>query len=307
MKAPPSPGRAATASERPAVAAALECQHRRRVIRHQPSPCPAALAASGPFAIGSTRHASPKCGERRARQPRAQRSTQAGLAAAGTQARGAIGALVLHVGSRWERSQPARGRRPRPRSAAPRRQPAAVERGWPAPEPAARCRRVDRGTRCRTDAGAGPSRQASARSTRGPCRPRPGPAMLRAIAATAALAWSMHRACAAPRDSASSAAAPLPANRSRKRLPRRGGSPCSRMPNSASRARSLVGRVAKPSGASIRRPRWRPAMIRRLTRRRAAAARWTRARAAARPWRRPARAAPWPAPPRPSAWAGWPS
>ena len=43
--------------------------------------------------------------------------------------------------------------------------------------------------------------------------------------------------------------------------------PCSRIPNSASRARSLVGRVARPAGVSIRRPRCRPAMIRRLTRR----------------------------------------
>src|SRR3954470_4551139 len=86
--------------------------------------------------------------------------------------------------------------------------------------------------------------------------------MLARIASTAGRARSTRRASAAPRESASRPTAPVPANRSRNRLPRSGGTPCSSMLSRASRARSLVGRVSRPGGATRCRPRCRPAMIR---------------------------------------------
>ena len=114
-------------------------------------------------------------------------------------------------------------------------------------------------------AGAGPSRQASARSTVTRSA-SPSAAMLRPIAATAATGL-------VDAQGLGGAARRRPPAR-RHRCPRTGrGSGCRAAaagrarasPNSASRARSLVGRVARPSGVSIRRPRCRPAMIRRLT------------------------------------------
>src|SRR5581483_8996932 len=71
----------------------------------------------------------------------------------------------------------------------------------------------------------------------------------------------MSVACSAPRDSASQAIAPVPANRSSTWLPTSGAGSsreCWRMLNSASRARSEVGRVAATAGTSSRRPRRLP-------------------------------------------------
>ena len=92
--------------------------------------------------------------------------------------------------------------------------------------------------------------------------PSASAAMLARIASSAGRARSTRRASAAPRESASRPTAPVPANRSRNRLPRSGGTPCSSMLSRASRARSLVGRVSRPGGATSRRPRCRPATIR---------------------------------------------
>ena len=87
-----------------------------------------------------------------------------------------------------------------------------------------------------------------------------------ALRATASL--SMKVAWAAPRDSASSPSAPLPAKASSTRAPCSGdvpsaaNDPCSRMLNSASRVRSAVGRTSSPAGASMRRPLCLPPTMR---------------------------------------------
>src|SRR5206468_7817588 len=65
---------------------------------------------------------------------------------------------------------------------------------------------------------------------------------------------------AAPRLAASSPSAPDPAKRSRTAAPSSTWRAWS-APNSASRTRSLVGRVSEPFGVSIRRPPAAPAMI----------------------------------------------
>src|SRR6185437_13006237 len=84
--------------------------------------------------------------------------------------------------------------------------------------------------------------------------------------ARAPRSFSMNEACAAPRDSASRPKAPVPAKASSTRASsytgRSAKRPCARISNSASRARSLVGRTARPSGALSARPRCLPAMMR---------------------------------------------
>ena len=68
-------------------------------------------------------------------------------------------------------------------------------------------------------------------------------------------------AWAAPRDSASSPSAPLPANRSRQRLP---GTLAISQLNRVSRTRSGVGRMPPSPGKRMRRPRHSPPMMRRV-------------------------------------------
>ena len=87
------------------------------------------------------------------------------------------------------------------------------------------------------------------------------------MASAARRSLSTNVTCAAPRDRASSPSAPLPANKSSTRaLSMRG---CSQL-NRVSRTRSGVGRISTPAGNRSRRPRCRPAMMRR-TRERAPA------------------------------------
>jgi hypothetical protein len=74
---------------------------------------------------------------------------------------------------------------------------------------------------------------------------------------------------AAPRDRASTPSAPLPANRSTTRAP----TTAARLPralNTASRTRSVVGRVRAPGGATSVRPRAVPATTRIVARYRVA-------------------------------------
>src|SRR5580700_337581 len=66
----------------------------------------------------------------------------------------------------------------------------------------------------------------------------------------------------APRDSASRPTAPDPAYRSSTRVPVSGPTIEVTVPNRPSLARSLVGRVARPSGTASRRPPASPAMTR---------------------------------------------
>ena len=87
------------------------------------------------------------------------------------------------------------------------------------------------------------------------------------MAAAARRSFSTNVTCAAPRDSASSPSAPLPANRSSTRAWSMRG--CSQL-NRVSRTRSGVGRISTPAGNRSRRPRCRPPMMRR-TRERAPA------------------------------------
>ena len=63
----------------------------------------------------------------------------------------------------------------------------------------------------------------------------------------------------APRLNASMPTAPVPAYKSKKRLP---GTRGPKIENKASRTLSDVGRSDLPSGALRRRPRWEPAMTR---------------------------------------------
>jgi len=67
----------------------------------------------------------------------------------------------------------------------------------------------------------------------------------------------------APRESASSPRLPLPANRSRMRAPASHGTSVAK---SASRTRSSNGRVPRPRGAPMRRPRSSPPMMRMTSR-----------------------------------------
>src|SRR5580700_8748112 len=88
-------------------------------------------------------------------------------------------------------------------------------------------------------------------------------ARLRRSAASAARSVSIKAARAAPRDSASMPSAPVPAKASStfssaNGRPAAANSPCDKMLNSASRARSLVGRTASPGGAMSRLPRCLP-------------------------------------------------
>src|ERR1700722_12162008 len=92
-------------------------------------------------------------------------------------------------------------------------------------------------------------------------------AILLRMAASAARSLSIKIAAAAPRDKASRPSARVPAKASRtlssaNGRPLAANSPCERMLNSASRARSLVGRTASPGGATSRRPRCLPPTIR---------------------------------------------
>jgi hypothetical protein len=83
----------------------------------------------------------------------------------------------------------------------------------------------------------------------------------------ASMAWSAGRAdstrvaCAAPRDNASNARAPVPAYRSRTVAPAKARSE-PRIAKTASRTRSDVGRVALPRGASSVRERCSPPVMR---------------------------------------------
>src|SRR5207237_1395530 len=95
----------------------------------------------------------------------------------------------------------------------------------------------------------------------------PSAAMLRRNAASASRPSSIKAAALAPRDRASSPKAPVPAKASSTGRPAKGRpaaakSPCERMLNKASRARSLVGRTASPGGAVRRRPRCTPPTMR---------------------------------------------
>src|ERR1700722_2205419 len=92
-------------------------------------------------------------------------------------------------------------------------------------------------------------------------------ARLRRSAPSAARSVSIKAARAAPRDSASMPSAPVPAKASTTFPPANGRpaaakSPCDRMLNSASRARSLVGLTASPGGATSGLPRCLPPMTR---------------------------------------------
>src|SRR5215211_414292 len=91
--------------------------------------------------------------------------------------------------------------------------------------------------------------------------PRSRASRLARITATAGAACSTSTAEAAPRDSASMARAPVPANRSSTRVPST-RSPST--PNRASLTRSLVGRVSRPGTARRRRPPRRPPTTRKL-------------------------------------------
>ena len=90
--------------------------------------------------------------------------------------------------------------------------------------------------------------------------PRPTASRRARSSRAAVTSRSTNVACAAPRDSASSPSAPLPANRSRQRAP------CARVPsqlNSVSRTRSGVGRSPSLAGKRSLRPRQLPPMMRR--------------------------------------------
>src|SRR5579875_1211998 len=106
-------------------------------------------------------------------------------------------------------------------------------------------------------------------------------------AARAARSCSMKLAWRAPRDSASSPNAPVPAKASSTIASMHASCsakrPCARMSNTASRARSLVGRTARPAGAMSARPRCLPAMMRIAALCRVAAHRFARAFAGTRP------------------------
>ncbi len=104
---------------------------------------------------------------------------------------------------------------------------------------------------------AGPASQAvaSARTMTGPSgRPARSSSRFSAIVVAARRSRSTNVARAAPRDSASIPAAPLPAHRSRNAAPGRSGS---RIANSVCLTRSASGRVPSP-GATRRRPAGRP-------------------------------------------------
>src|SRR5690606_32059199 len=101
-----------------------------------------------------------------------------------------------------------------------------------------------------------------ARSAASTAPGRPSASMLRRITAAALRSDSTSRACSAPRESASRPIAPDPAYRSSTRAPSRPPSSDMTEENRASRARSLVGRVVRPSGTEIRRPPAAPAMMR---------------------------------------------
>lgn len=107
-------------------------------------------------------------------------------------------------------------------------------------------------------AGAGPGEAASRTST------VPSPPTLRRSRASAAGSRSMKPARAAPRESASSPTAPVPAKTSRKAAPSSGGSSpaWTKRLNAASRTRSAVGRTDRSAGTASRRPRQRPPTMR---------------------------------------------
>jgi hypothetical protein len=106
----------------------------------------------------------------------------------------------------------------------------------------------------------------STRSAASQAPSSPSAAIFARITRIAAGADSTRTACTAPRESASSPTAPLPAYRSMTRVPSSEPSTDSTVPNSPSRARSLVGRVARPAGTVSRRPPATPAMTRVMTR-----------------------------------------
>src|SRR5207247_779234 len=90
---------------------------------------------------------------------------------------------------------------------------------------------------------------------------------LRRSAVNASRSVSKNTAALAPRDSASRPSAAVPAKASSTGLPANGrpdaaNFPCDRMLNSASRARSLVGRTVSPGGATSRLPRCLPPTMR---------------------------------------------
>src|SRR5579862_8807213 len=90
--------------------------------------------------------------------------------------------------------------------------------------------------------------------------------MLAASASRACRSFSIKVANRAPRESASSPKAPVPAKTSSTRASSNTGAgakrPWARILKSAWRARSEVGRTASPGGAAMRRPRCLPATIR---------------------------------------------
>ena len=197
-------------------------------------------------------------------QPRPRRSQRrppgrsAGGGAQEHEARGAVTALLLErVARRQVQSLPGVGLDDQPRAG---REPAVAERGQRRPRQARAPGRVEEhevvGLRRGPEAGriahhqpdvgrraealeVGPRQAERAWRRRRPAAPRPR---------RARRPRGRSRRCRRTgRESARRAAA---------------GAPCSRMPNRASRARSLVGRIARSAGVSSLRPRQVPAMIR---------------------------------------------
>src|SRR5215207_6920742 len=93
-------------------------------------------------------------------------------------------------------------------------------------------------------------------------RVKPSSRALREIIEAVRRSCSTSVTTPAPRDHASRPTAPEPAYRSRKRRPDSEPHHDSTAENSASRTRSLVGRVVAPRGVAIRRPPADPPMIR---------------------------------------------
>jgi len=93
---------------------------------------------------------------------------------------------------------------------------------------------------------------------------RPSASMLSRMTPRAAASVSTNNAKDAPREIASKPSAPEPAKRSKTRWPSSPGahSACASTLKTASRARSLVGRVSRPSGSAIARPLTLPPTIR---------------------------------------------
>ena len=107
----------------------------------------------------------------------------------------------------------------------------------------------------------GPESQASASASMTVARPGASRPVVSRRLATFLRSRSMNVAWAAPRERASRPSAPLPAKRSRQRLP---GTRLISQLNRVSRTRSGVGRMPPSPGKRMRRPRHSPPMMRRV-------------------------------------------